>query len=149
LLLTFRLDAPEEHTTIVGDINIQWAGTDGPLQPRNDADNLICSGLGVSSQPVTASGESEIKMKMLKLDSLSKKDLYKRLNEQFRSKPPVRSCSIVPRKSEIDIKPLSRGKLKDINYSKMTYQAQDTIAYRRKNERVVFIKEYLKSKGIN
>ena len=119
------------------------------LQPRGDADNLICSELGVLSQPSTTSDDSEIEMKMSKLDSLSKQELFKRLNEQFRIRTNRKTDSITIRKGHGEIEHLSRKKIKKINYSKMTYQVKDTATYKRKNERYSFINDFLKSKGIN
>jgi hypothetical protein len=149
LMLRFSLDAPEEHTTIVGDINIQWTATDGPLKPRNDGDNLICSGLGVSSQPLSSSDDSSIDMRMLKLDSLSKTELHNRLNEQFGSNALMKSDITVVKRSNIEVKNISRSQLKETNYSKMVYQVPDSVTSKRKYGRLQFIKEYLNGKKLN
>jgi hypothetical protein len=150
LLLTFNLDVPEEHTTIVGDINIQWSATNNrTLQPRGDAaDNLICQGLGVQSQPQTSSDSSDIEAKMLKLDSLSKKELFKAIDGRFKNKMLIRLDSTVVKKSALKIKTLSRSKLKAIDYSRMSYMVPDTATSKMKKERAMFIKEFLKGKGI-
>lgn len=142
LLLTFQLDVPEEHTTVVGDINIQWSNPEKTMQPRDDADPSICSGLGVHIFPEASEGAER---RMSKLDSTSKKDLMKKVNEQFRKKQPINS--IVISKKPFNIERPSPNKIKKINYSKMFYQVQDTLAYKKKNERMLFIKEYFKSKA--
>ncbi len=149
LLLTFQLDAPEVNSEIVGDINIKWSNLSTGVHPRSDADNLICQGPGVSSQPLSGLKVSDIGKKIEKLDSESKKLLYRTLNERFRSNKIVKADSIIIRKSTSEIKHLSRKELKQINYSKMRYMAVDTTTSRKKNERAIFIKEFLKNKGIN
>jgi len=146
LLLTFSLDAPEEHTTIVGDLHIQWSGTNNiPLQPRKDVDNLICkSGVLIQAQ----NAEDNIEAKMLKLDSVSKKELFTAINTRFKNKTPIKSDSTVIKRSSIHIKHLSPGELKKIDYSKMSYMVADTATSKMKNERSIFIREYLKNKPI-
>jgi hypothetical protein len=154
MMLDIKLDDPKAHTTMVGDLTIQWKNPNMTLQPRNDASD-ICSGLGSSTQAITSStepsgssDEEAVNNAISRLDDSSRKELSMKLNDKFPVINTIQPKSINAIKASSAIKVSAPRELKAIDYAKMSYQVEDSLHFIRKNERIGFIKTFLKEKGV-
>jgi len=71
-----------------------------------------------------------------------------KLNDKFPVINTIQPKSVIAVKASSAIKVSAPRELKAIDYAKMSYQVEDSLHFIRKNERIGFIKTFLKEKGV-